>query len=457
MGNTTHEGRTGVRMTPPRENPVWQTNESGAGDRNRLGEDGEPDASSGSDTNSTHGRPRARAGPAVPFLGELVRYALALLWTGAAMAADEVKRMECKWQPHEVQQHRGHTQIAFPASQLDLINPRAWGHSFIYLPDKNRLILQTGNLQLSSDDHGATWTRMNAPPRRHLTYLGNGKVLARAWTIGERLISDDYGETWRPLAPIPPAPGLKVVFSMGPDLVDTDPATGGVVRLAESIDRHIRFSTDRGITWPTSIKAPWSAETVLVRAANGDIVAATRTSNRDGYVEVTGANMPDAKTVTYDKWRVGTGFDFYCGFGVHISKDNGHTWSPINLLYRHGRHHASPVLMPNNDLVMTYVVRLGYDDTPDGLPQYGIEAVVSHNHGQTWELNQRYVLDKWHGEWEEGPGGKVKLMAPNETYTVLLHDGSLMTSFERGIQDPNAGYHRTVRLVHWRLAEKTTQ
>ena len=358
--------------------------------------------------------------------------------------------MKRQWQSCEVQQYRGHNQASLPASRQDLINPQAWGHSFIYLPDKNRLILQTGDLQLSSDDLGATWTKTSSPPRRHLTSLGNGKVLARAWTIEKRLISDDYGETWRPFAPVPPVPGLKLVFSMGPDLVDTDPATGKVVRLAESVDRHIRLSTDGGLTWPTSIKAPWSAETVLVRAGNGDIVAATRTSNRYGYVEATGTNMPDAKKVTYDKWRTGTGFDFYCGFGVHVSKDNGRTWSPIKQLYMHGRHHASPVLMPNNDLVMTYVVRLGNDDTPEGLPQYGIEAVVSHNHGQTWKLDHRYVLDKWLGEWEDRPGGKVKLMAPNETYTVLLRDGSLMTSFERGVQDPDAGYHRILKLIHWR-------
>ena len=387
----------------------------------------------------------------------LARYALVVLWTGVAMAADKTVRMECKWQPHVVQQHQDDTHVASPARQLDLTNPQAWGHSFIYLPDKNRLVLQTGNVQLSSDDLGTTWSKASAPPRRHLTYLGNGKVLARAWSIGQRLVSDDYGKTWRPFAPIPPSPGLKVVFAMGSDLVDTDPATGNVVRLAESITKRIRFSTDGGLTWPTSIHAPWSAETTLVRAGNGDIVAATRTSNRTGYRKVTGADMPDAAKVAYDKWRVGTGFDFYCGLGVHISKDNGKTWSAINQLYTHGRHHASPVRMPNGDLVMTYVVRLGYGDAPDGLPQYGIEGVVSHDHGQSWELDRRYVLDKWHGEWEGDPGGKVKLMAPNETYTVVLRDGSLITSFERGVQGPGVEYHRTVKLVHWRLHEDTAR
>jgi len=374
------------------------------------------------------------------------------------MGAQKSDRIQRKWQPHTVLHGRGDTLADIPASQQVLMPPQAWGHSFIYLPDKNRLMVQTGGVQLHSDDLGATWTKMRcSPPRRFFTYLGNGKVLARALTIGKRLASDDYGETWRPFAPVPPVPGLKLVFSMGSDLVDRDPASGSVVRLAESVDRHIRFSTDGGLTWPTIIKAPWSAETVLVRAGNGDIVAATRTSNRAGHLAATGTKMPDAKTVTYDRWRVGTGFDFYCGFGVHISKDNGHTWSPIKRLYMHGRHHASPVLMPNNDLVMTYVVRLGYDDTPEGLPQYGIEAVVSHDHGQTWNLDRRYVLDRWRGEWADRPGGSVKLMAPNETNTVLLRDGSLITSFERGVQEAGVKYHRVLKLVHWRLDAGTKQ
>jgi len=117
----------------------------------------------------------------------------------------------------------------------------------------------------------------------------------------------------------------------------------------------------------------------------------------------------------------------------------------------HGRFHASPVLMPNNDLVMSYVVRKGYDNTPEGLPQYAIEAVISRDNGQTWNLNHRYVLDKWQGEWENKPGGKVKLMAPNVCYTVLLNDGSLMTSFERGVQESDGKYYRMLKLVHWRL------
>ena len=373
----------------------------------------------------------------------------------AVMAAEKSNLIQCEWRPHAVRQYRCDTLVDIPAMAQSPTNAQAWGHSFIYLPDKNRLILQTGKLQLYSDDLGASWTKIIWPkasvPPRFMTYLGDGKGLGRTPT--ERLLSTDYGVTWQPFAPVPPVPGQKDVFgSMGPDLVDRDTATGRVVRLAESIysGRYIRFSTDGGLTWPTAYKMPLGCETVLVRAGNGDIVAATRTSASLGYLEVHGTPVPDPKTSSYEWWRVGGHYDFYCGLGVLISKDNGQTWSTVNQLYMHGRFHASPVLMPDNSLTMTYVVRMGYDDTPEGLPRSGIEAVVSRDHGQTWDLRDRNVLDKWLGEWEDQPGGKIKLMAPNETNTVLLRDGSLMTSFERGFQDANGKYRRILKLVHWR-------
>ena len=281
------------------------------------------------------------------------------------------------------------------------------------------------------------------------TYLGGGKVLAaRGQGPAGFLLSSDYGLTWQPFAPWQPAPDGQALYgSFGPLLVDKDPRSGSVVRLADSCFKNdhtacIRFSTDGGRTWPEAIQVPWISETTLIRAGNGDIVAATRT---DGT-----ASIPTSKA-PYDWRRVGGHQDFYSGLGVHISKDNGHTWSPVNKLYEFGRHHASMVLMPDNDLVMSYVVRLGYPDTPEGLPRYGIEAVVSRDHGRTWELGRRYVLDLWDGEWFDRSKGLVSLRAPNETYTVLLPDGSLITAFGTGFRGKGEGTPRDIKLVRWRL------
>ena len=148
-------------------------------------------------------------------------------------------------------------------------------------------------------------------------------------------------------------------------LVERNASTGAVASLMETgyavvgspgngpgYERaYLRSSTDGGQTWSTGIQVPqWNgvSEVDIVRAANGNLVAACRTDISDAFP--------------------GETLDWYEGLGVSISKDGGNTWSNVNKLYDYGRHHASMLLMPNNDIVMTYVVRLGYPDTPTGIP-----------------------------------------------------------------------------------------
>ena len=367
-------------------------------------------------------------------------------------AAANVLRRE--WRPHVVRQYRGDRLAEMPSTAQVASETVHWSLQFIYLPDKNRLLLRDKR-GLYSDDQGSTWHEA-AIPGGSLTYLSEGKLLARG--PKKILRSTDHGITWQFWATVPPVPGLKNAYrSLGPFLVDRDANTGKIVRLAESgygrveasddvlpadtSQAYVRFSTDGGLTWPTVIRTkPKTSETVLARAGNGDIVAAARTSGTE--------HIPDPEA-DYDWRRVGQHRDFYSGLGVYISKDNGKTWSDLKKLYEFGRHHPSIVRMPNDDLVMSYVVRLGYGDPLEGLPRYGIEAVLSRDHGQTWELKERYVLDQWDGEWLDRPGGRVKLMAPNETYTVLLPDGTLITAYVRHF----SGGRRAVQLVRWRVSE----
>ena len=367
-----------------------------------------------------------------------------------ATSAVQSRVIQREWHSHTVQQYHGDTTVDIPATAQVTTTNVSWGHYLVYMREKNRLLMGTAEVGLFSDDLGTTWTETARPPGV-LTYLGDGKVLARGALATEIFRSTDYGVTWQSFAPVPLIPGLKVAYgSLSPILVDKDASTGNVVRLAEigygvpttgGRPGYFTFSTDGGLTWlPIKAKPPWTSETDMIRAGNGDIVAATRTSGS--------AYIPDPKA-PYDWCRVGGGQDFYGGLGICISKDNGNTWSPIKKLYEFGRHHPSIVLLPNSDLVMSYVVRLGYGPPLEGLPRYGIEAVVSHDHGQTWNLDRRYILDKWEGEWLDRPGGKVKLMAPNETHTVLLPDGSLITAYVKHFP----GARRAVQLVRWRLGK----
>ncbi len=332
----------------------------------------------------------------------------------------------------------------------------------IYFPEKNRLLLMFAYeyphraMTCYSDDLGKTWSAPKYVLKMEetsmaigLAYLGGSKAMLQMG--GNHYYSNDYGETWGDPAPTPKVSNGNAWSEWDPPLVDFDKTTGEVTRLMSfSTDNHethikypeghflgfVRFSDDVGRTWRDEIKVPQMYamnEVAFVRAKNGDIVAACRTDNPD-------------------RWQ--TEIDHYGGLAVCVSKDNGKTWSEKNWLFEWGRHHASMALMPNGDIVMTYVVRKGYIDTPDGFPQFGVEAVVSKDNGKTWDLDHRYILASWKGTIK-GPDGWA--CSSQATSTWLLPDGSLVTAFGTGYrgQLPLSAFKpRDVGIVHWRLSGK---
>jgi hypothetical protein len=314
---------------------------------------------------------------------------------------------------------------------------------------------------LWSNDHGATWSK---PKYVHtdaqgkpdtgmgvgLTYLGKGKALS---TAGRRWYSNDYGESWTDYGVLPTLPDGAAWNGWDPMFVDRDPATHAIKRLVEtgySMDTarwesnggpgyskgHLRASADEGRTWTDARRVPeWdgASEITIVRAADGNLVAACRTDKPQSIKET---------------------LDHYEGVAVSLSRDDGKTWSALNRLYAWGRHHPSLVLMPDGTLVMTYVVRKGYTDSPEGFPQFGIEAVLSRDNGQTWDLDHRYVLHWWTGNRKGANGWWPSSQA---TSTVLLPEGALLTAFGTGYRsqpnEQNLPAPRDVGLVLWRLSD----
>ena len=106
--------------------------------------------------------------------------------------------------------------------------------------------------------------------------------------------------------------------------------------------------------------------------------------------------------------------------------------------------------MPNGDIVMTYVVRLGYPATHEGFPQFGVEAVVSRDNGQTWDKEHRYVLATWVGNIT---GATAWFCGVQSTSTVLLPDGMLLTAFGTGFRNlPGTKVCKMdVAMVRWHL------
>ncbi len=313
-----------------------------------------------------------------------------------------------------------------------------------YIPEKDQvamIVLYNGDGKgrmpsiSFSNDHGATWSIPYSTGfgGLSLTYLGKGVMFT------ETAISHDYGKTWEAL------PENQNANTWLPGLVDTDPKTGDVTRILRGYWRGLRqwrpglrgpycqayvtSSYDGGKTWNDKVEPKdWLSvnEVTLVRAKNGDIVAACR-MDINKHLEV-------------------TAMDDYTGMGVSISKDNGKTWSnpfdPKNMLFDFGRHHAWMVCMPNGDIVMTYIVRRGYLDSADGHPQFGIEAVVSHDNGKTWDLDHRYVLHTYKGTVPACESWAFQ-GSPSNASTAVLPDGSLLTAF-------NMEYTK-IGLVHWKL------
>lgn len=370
---------------------------------------------------------------------------------------------------HVVLQLNGEkTPVALPAEIKWLSHLRDRGNAqmpyLAYMPEKDRVLMLAlcrkpeFSALTASDDHGRTWG-----PRRWLsvdkdgqpntgalglTYLGQGRLLAFPESVSPIWSSADYGQTWQPVES--KVPGQEL-YTWDPLLV-VPGINGGSNRLAEGCWRptgverespvghysqaYLRFSDDNAQTWSTPTKVPqWLGvnELSMIVAGNGDWVAACRLDNPPWS---TCREIPD----------------LYSGLGVSISKDQGKTWSDVKVLYEFGRHHPSMVLLPDGRILMTYVVRLGYPNTPTGFPQVGVEAVISSDNGQTWDMSHRYILARWEGNLR---GQDSWFCSVQSTSTVRFPDGAILTAFGTGFSNkPGDDWCKMdVATVRWRIPE----
>lgn len=161
-------------------------------------------------------------------------------------------------------------------------------------------------------------------------------------------------------------------------------------------------------------------EGAVVRASNGWLVAALRTI------------MPPRLCVDTDGFS-----DNLDGTGVSISKDNGETWSPVNVLFESGWHHANLERLPNDDLIMTMIMRLDMPLGGDVVDSYtrGLVALVSHDNGVTWNLDQQFALDEFSyynpdynkiNPWLDATCGHAA--------TTILNDGSIQAAYGNDVE-----------------------
>ncbi|MAE61337.1 MAG: hypothetical protein CMJ49_08285 [Planctomycetaceae bacterium] len=261
--------------------------------------------------------------------------------------------------------------VAVPALGADTIIARG-----VYLVEKDK------GLTYSPDDGKCIWAYCRSDDRGHTW----GEIIPQP-------LLDDGRDGAGDLCHQPWVEGADLTFGLA---IPREPASGDEYpdgRLnGQTILR--TYHADKN-TWdePVFLPAEWcTSECSVVRAQNGDLVVALR--HKD-------PSIPSEN----DGWR---------NIVTSWSSDNGRTWAEPQAFFRFGRVHANITVLPDGRLVMTHAARIG---ELDRRIYGGVEAVVSEDHGRTWDWDGRYILFRC-------PQG-FKLFNPR---TVRLADGRLMTA-----------------------------
>lgn len=274
--------------------------------------------------------------------------------------------------------------------------------------------LRDAGLILFSKDEGMSWT---SPRRIHLQRctpinLGGKKLMLRGYPLGRDddsdkqslSFSDDAGESFGPLIPVPNLTDGRPMYT---DVSLNPLVENGKVTFLFYTPVKIEELRRQGITgqsllrrfdpqtsqWgePHLFPTSWrTSEGSLARAKDGGLVAAFRTYR------------PGVPAPT-DHWR---------GILTCRSMDDGRTWSEPAIHFRYGHHHQSLRRLVDGRILMTYAARIG---ELDGRTYHGVEAVVSRDHGVTWDWDNRYILFRASDQGMHSP------------QSVQLHDGRILT------------------------------
>ncbi len=300
--------------------------------------------------------------------------------------------------------------------------------------------------RMYSHDCGDTWETLEFmnDDKAHFfgmnsmtAYLGDGRLLAYPIPFDGsacdwRFLSEDCGHTWRPLSRIE----TKTVFfgNWDPPMLARD---GSLWETYYYIDGNrtehalYRVSKDGGRSFCPDVEPEeWNGanEVKLFELANGTILAGCRMAN------------PNAATDQGDS------------LAVSRSEDHGATWTPAVRIAPEGRMHPSFVELPDGRVILTYVVRDGYPDAEDGMPCFGVEAVVSVDGGRSWYTDNPYRLAETKAIFL---GGQYRWASSvQSTSSVLLKDGEILTAFGTGhrcrFNERKRQLPRDIWLVRWK-------
>ncbi len=259
---------------------------------------------------------------------------------------------------------------------------------------------------LFSDDDGQSWSQPRVLPdlsgRPRPVSLGGGRLMAYG---GDVIYSDDGGLTWNDRVSQPlKLPDGKPTWSHGSMLVEDNELS--VISYSEGAAHGptgwtayswLWRSRDAGRTWekPIALPAQWcTSEGSVTRAQDGALVVSLRTAQAQ--------SLPSY----CDHWRRIT---------TARSMDKGLTWTDHQVHFRYGKTHSKLLTLPNGDILLTYAARMGELD--DQL-YHGIEAVLSHDDGKTWDWGHRFIIHRW-----------AMHQSMHTPESVPLSDGRILTVF----------------------------